>query len=874
MGSLKACIALFCLLFFQIESIETGEGNRTCSNDSLPCDDGECVSRGKWCDGKKNCKDESDEAYCKKKSWWVGDDPNFCEGTHFLCNIGHCIPLVGKCDGFEDCKDKSDEWNCEPKKTRDDYGDNLLLTTTSLVPTETTSVESTDIRDGLEKDDIETTTQSSLPIFTKVAQLETIRPDVPSSTTLSTSALKIPETVPTSSQVTIKNTTSTKPLPPATHQTIPHPQTWKASSNPVLTSMKSDPGKESQHPLTSISSSYGAANQNQPISSFPKTITHSYHHQTQPIKPQESMISPISNFPKTTIEANHHQTLPIIPQEFFRTHFENQQRVRQRSSSTLQQHYNARQPSEIIPRAYDPRRISYQYQSQVSRPSSYVGQPTGQVDQSHVTITGATIHGFQVYRVISSDRKRYYEGYYNQYGQFVTTYPNEGQERYPRPRTEPPRRHRPPPLTISTAAPLSFDRKLKAPSRFYFAKDYTRTYLRENAEYIDRGRAWILSNRDAEGGWGSETPRALIALSLINNSFINETYENNIMQKHFQVFLGTSLIRGDTKTTSINRLAMSVNALIATCQNPRDFHGTDYTELVRKRLREQLRNSQHHRNEVQSPNPFVCLSLCLADRDLERHEVHHLITRLQSHDSEDEFEQDKNAMAILAFACHLQRHKSIYTSDSEYLQSLDSLLRNATWKLLNRMRDDGSFGSVYSTAIAAQALMSVNETRNWNPELTFNFLREHQKDDGSFGDFLATYLVLPALSGRSLLHLRNTQCTPPNSDRVLTPTEILAFRGPKHYVKYSIFIGNPKTNEYSIDVHVPVGIHFFDIMRVAAHKNDAFKFSYEETDGGIHVYSISNVPNDSERELEWNLFVTSRSNTVLDDPESLRTIGT
>ncbi|KAG8175709.1 hypothetical protein JTE90_021359 [Oedothorax gibbosus] len=427
---------------------------------------------------------------------------------------------------------------------------------------------------------------------------------------------------------------------------------------------------------------------------------------------------------------------------------------------------------------------------------------------------------------------------------------------------------------LSTAAPLSFDRKLKAPSRFYFAKDYTRTYLRENAEYIDRGRAWILSNRSAEGGWGSETPRALIALSLINNSFVNETYENNIMQKHFQVFLGTSLIRGDTKTTSINRLAMSVNALIATCQNPRDLHGTDYTELVRKRLREQLRNSHHRRNEVQSPNPFVCLSLCLADRDLERQEVHHLITRLKSHDSEDEFELDKNVMAIPAFACHLQRHKSIYPSDSEYLRTWDSLLRNATWKLLNRMRDDGSFGSVYSTAIAAQALMSVNETRNWNPELTFNFLREHQKDDGSFGDFLATYLVLPALSGRSLLHLRNTQCTPPNSDRVLTPTEILAFRGPKHYVKYSIFIGNPKTNEYSIDVHVPVGIHFFDLMRVAAHKNDAFKFSYEETDGGIHVYSISNVPNDSERELEWNLFVTSRSNTVLDDPESLRTIRT
>ncbi|GFS55217.1 uncharacterized protein TNCV_4799521 [Trichonephila clavipes] len=117
-------------------------------------------------------------------------------------------------------------------------------------------------------------------------------------------------------------------------------------------------------------------------------------------------------------------------------------------------------------------------------------------------------------------------------------------------------------------------------------------------------------------------------------------------------------------------------------------------------------------------------------------------------------------LVLEAFACHLQKEK-----DPVQYQSLLKMVWNTTSKMILRMKEDGSFGSIYSTALVTQALMSVNDTLEWKPNVTFQFLKSHQQDDGSFGDFLATYYILPALSGRSLLHLRNTRCNPPKIDR-------------------------------------------------------------------------------------------------------------
>ncbi|GBM84135.1 hypothetical protein AVEN_218305-1 [Araneus ventricosus] len=127
-------------------------GLSECMEYEFPCDNGECIDAGLWCDTHEDCSDGSDEKYCKQiandhsciqnefhrtegrcgrsvlgskpesaefppsvdllhvKS---SDDPNECPSTYFRCNNGPCIPMVGRCDGYENCQDSSDEMNCD-----------------------------------------------------------------------------------------------------------------------------------------------------------------------------------------------------------------------------------------------------------------------------------------------------------------------------------------------------------------------------------------------------------------------------------------------------------------------------------------------------------------------------------------------------------------------------------------------------------------------------------------------------------------------------------------------------------------------------------------------------------------------------------------
>ena len=56
--------------------------------------------------------------------------------------------------------------------------------------------------------------------------------------------------------------------------------------------------------------------------------------------------------------------------------------------------------------------------------------------------------------------------------------------------------------------------------------------------------------------------------------------------------------------------------------------------------------------------------------------------------------------------------------------------------------------------------MSVNTSLHWDYTKTLDYLAEKQQSDGSFGDMQSTYYSLIALSGRSLVYLRNTLCDP------------------------------------------------------------------------------------------------------------------
>ncbi|KAM7364701.1 modular serine protease-like [Cochliomyia hominivorax] len=100
-----------------------------CSDNDWECDNGECISEEKACDGKVDCRDRSDEIaenciHIKKNC------PNFA----FSCAYGACIDGKAKCNGIQDCADNSDELICTTKDESDFQGvctDNEIQCVTS-----------------------------------------------------------------------------------------------------------------------------------------------------------------------------------------------------------------------------------------------------------------------------------------------------------------------------------------------------------------------------------------------------------------------------------------------------------------------------------------------------------------------------------------------------------------------------------------------------------------------------------------------------------------------------------------------------------------------------------------------------------------------
>lgn len=111
-----------------------------------------------------------------------------------------------------------------------------------------------------------------------------------------------------------------------------------------------------------------------------------------------------------------------------------------------------------------------------------------------------------------------------------------------RPEVLPPRSILYPPRTTLTVTPR---RTVRRPhySPFYFANNYTRDFGRKYRTNLENAKDWLLSQRDASYGWNRDTPRGLIALSLISNSFQSGVEDNELMRKGLQTHLGIKILR-------------------------------------------------------------------------------------------------------------------------------------------------------------------------------------------------------------------------------------------------------------------------------------------------------------------------------------------
>ncbi|GIX81165.1 uncharacterized protein CDAR_254561 [Caerostris darwini] len=771
-----------------------------CEDGLLPCDDGQCIRREDWCDDATTCEDGSDEKNCGAKLFWGLGNPNKCkEKIHFQCDDGRCWPIAARCDGSEDCRDGD-----SGKKESNENGSKEKENTEENGSEEKEKTEENGSEE--KEDESEESSEENGSEEKKEDKQES-------------SEEKRSEEKKEESEYSYKDNFSD--------------ETETTTEADVLTTDSFD-YEYSEPPATEIPIttdledifSLGFWPESSPKTSKPENDFYSKKEQK----------ARVDNYTTPAIPQ-----ISVSPTSVYRPSY-----VRPTTRSYINE-FATRRPT-----------IAYTSSKRYSTPRSY-----------------RRYMGGAYYSPTSAPHRNSYPSYPNQYGR---SHPNHIYSQ-PVPNHHP---YYPNANSHNGGAgwraninrpPTIFNRRLQVPSRFYFKKNYAQIYGNDNGLSVSRGQKWILSVRNASGGWDKETPRALIALSLVNNSFLAGNHDNDLMQKYFQVYLGVNLLRDSPPT--LNRLAMFVNALVATCQNPRDFQGLDLTEVIRSSI---LTSNRRSRRTV--INPLVYLSLCLADRNLTHFEVHHLMTYLMD-SRNDEVTRDMMYLALEAYTCHIQKE-----SNPTQLYNLQKVAWNATARIIRRMKEDGSFGSIRSTALAAQALMSVNDSMEWDPRATFRFLKNHQLRSGSFGDFVSTYYALPALSGRSLLHLRNTRCNPPRVDRDLSPLEILQLPGPKNYIRYSLHIGSPLANADTMRVLVPYGISFFDIMRVAEYENEHFKcLDYKinlmkkfclpksvfqipymflkvllrRKRRKINIYSISDIPNDSEQGFAWHLYLRPHS---------------
>ncbi|XP_055932805.1 uncharacterized protein CG3556-like [Argiope bruennichi] len=151
---------LHCFVFVLFASILSASPQ--CPEYDLPCEDGECIDGGLWCDSSEDCSDGSDEKCCKTSSYW-NKDPNKCPSNYFKCNNGLCIPIIGRCDGFSNCEDFSDEKSCE-NQISSSKSDDISVPSNPVSPPEvrsSTATASTTARTTTKQPSVESESRAS-----------------------------------------------------------------------------------------------------------------------------------------------------------------------------------------------------------------------------------------------------------------------------------------------------------------------------------------------------------------------------------------------------------------------------------------------------------------------------------------------------------------------------------------------------------------------------------------------------------------------------------------------------------------------------------------------------------------------------------------
>ncbi|GFR12386.1 uncharacterized protein TNCT_540591, partial [Trichonephila clavata] len=320
----------------------------------------------------------------------------------------------------------------------------------------------------------------------------------------------------------------------------------------------------------------------------------------------------------------------------------------------------------------------------------------------------------------------------------------------------------------------------------------------------------LIEQRDALWGWGRSTPRMVTALYLANSSYFDrDNYEGLLTKKQLEVQLALDLMRHTEKPLRMHDLVHYVHSLLATCTNPRDFHGVNVVKLLKKAMgRRQMKGL--------FVSPSAYLALCNAG-DAPDNYLRRLKNMAYKKNDEPRW-LDVQTYALLAISCWASENSS---HSKEWLTMKRDVARNISeWQ-----QADGGFGSVHSTGLALQALIAAEEPGTETTKgRAMTHLLMNQDWQGTYGNELDNYYVMPALNMKSLAFIHDRKCRTHAHDTQGTEGVRSSLEDPKHtIVHYSLWIGGDKNEIQTVTLAMPKHANFLEVMDAAQKLNPHFK---------------------------------------------------
>lgn len=253
---------------------------------------------------------------------------------------------------------------------------------------------------------------------------------------------------------------------------------------------------------------------------------------------------------------------------------------------------------------------------------------------------------------------------------------------------------------------------------------------------VARGQEWLLSIGDSDGGWKEDTARVITALALTAYpELFHESVQNKLHFKELELQIALAVAKNQT-----DHLPLFVNALLSVCEDPADFFGFNLTSKLKK-----APNLNSDYSEALS-----YLALCNAGVKLNKKIIVRLLELAVLKESKI---PDSPSIAALALICSMGDNHTHHIAQRGVRRAVKQLK-------IRQNKADGSFGNVYSSALALQVLNAAKaDDVAWNGTLAKKFLLSQQGADGSFEGSFAAYFALPALAGSSLSQIRNINCS-------------------------------------------------------------------------------------------------------------------